>query len=188
MRYRTWIILLFWGSLFYRFNQQTGKFSSYNLSSIKDLHNYTKKSDIMLLINTIFEDNHANIWITTENAGLLLYHKETDSFEEIINDDKNLQSIDYYFKIYSITQDREDNIWLGTDKGISMFNPYRQYFTVIKPAENTQTLRKREILGFIQTAAGNILIGTWGGGIAVYDDQHRFKKNILFPKRRRRHY
>lgn len=170
-----------WGSLFYRFNQQTGKFSSYNLSSLKDPHNYTKKSDITLLINTIFEDNHGNIWITTENAGLLLYHHETDSFEEIIVDDKNIRSIDYNFKIYSITQDREDNIWLGTDKGISMFNPYRQYFSVIKPAENTPKLRKREILGFIQTAAGNVLVGTWGGGIAVYDDQLRFKKNILFP-------
>jgi ligand-binding sensor domain-containing protein/putative methionine-R-sulfoxide reductase with GAF domain len=170
-----------WGSLFYRFNQLTGKFSFYNLSSIKDPHNYTKKSDITLLINTIFEDNHGNLWFTTENAGLLLYNNETDSFEEIIVDDKNAQSIDYNFKVYSIMQDKEDNIWLGTDKGISMFNPYKQYFTVIKPAENTPTLLKREILGFIQTAAGNVLVGTWAGGIAVYDDQWRFKKNILFP-------
>lgn len=177
-RSNVWISI--WGSLFYRFNQQTGKFSFYNLSSIKDPHNYTKKSDITLLINTIFEDSHANLWITTENAGLLLYHSETDSFEEIIVDDKNLQSIDYNFKIYSIMQDKEDNIWLGTDKGISVFNPYRQYFTVIKPSESTPALRKREILGFIQTAAGNILVGTWGGGIAVYDGQWRFKKNILF--------
>jgi ligand-binding sensor domain-containing protein/putative methionine-R-sulfoxide reductase with GAF domain len=171
-----------WGSLFYRFNRQTGSITSYNLSSIKKRHHYTKQSDITLIINAIFEDNHANIWIATENAGLLLYHKETDDFEDIIVDNKNVQSIDYNFKIYSITQDKEDNIWLGTDKGISLFNPYRQYFTAVRPADNMPSLPKSEILGFIQTDTRDILVGTWGGGIALYDDQWRFKKNIHFPR------
>jgi ligand-binding sensor domain-containing protein/putative methionine-R-sulfoxide reductase with GAF domain len=170
-----------WGSLFYRFNQKTGTLSSYNLSSIKKRHHFTQQSDITLLINSIFEDNNANLWIATENAGLLLYHKETDDFENIIVDNKNVQSIDYNFKIYSITQDKEENIWLGTDKGISIFNPYRQYFTAVRPAENRPSLPKSEILDIIQTGTRDILVGTWGGGIAVYDDQWRFKKNILFP-------
>lgn len=169
-----------WRNLFYKFNRETGKLISYNLSSIKKLGNNKKKEDRTLLINAFYEDNHNNIWIATENAGLLLYHKETDNFETIIVDKKNIQSIQYNFKIYCITQDKDENIWLGTDKGISIFNPYRQYFKSIQHEENIPSLPKNETLSFIQTNTGNILVGTWGGGIAVYDNKWNFKKNILF--------
>ena len=169
-----------WGNLFYRFNRETGKLISYNLLFIKKRYNNKKKTDRTLLINAMYEDSHSNIWIATENAGLLLYHKETDDFEDIIVDEKNIQSIQYNFKIYCITQDKEENIWLGTDKGISIFNPYRRYFKSIRHEENRPSLPKNEILSFIQTNTGSILVGTWGGGIALYDHQWNFKKNILF--------
>jgi ligand-binding sensor domain-containing protein len=177
---RSGIWIATWGSLFYRFNPQTRTLSSYNLRSIKERGNTGKKLDATLLVNTMYEDNHTNIWIATENAGLLLYHKEMDDFENIIIDNKNAQHVDYNFKILCITQDREDNIWLGTDKGISIFNPYRRFFRSVKHERNIPSLPKSEILDFIQTNTGNILVGTWGGGIAVYDAQWRFKKNILF--------
>jgi ligand-binding sensor domain-containing protein len=169
-----------WRNLFYRFNHETGKLISYNLSTINKLGNNKKKEDRTLLINAMYEDSHGNIWIATENAGLLLYHEETDDFEDINVDEKNIQGIQYNFKIYCIIQDKEENIWLGTDKGISIFNPYRQYFKSIRHEENIPSLPKNEILSFIQTNTGNILVGTWGGGISVYDNQWKFKKNILF--------
>ena len=169
-----------WRSSFYRLNHKTGKLISYDLSTIKKLPDNKKKEDRTLLINAMYEDSHANIWIATENAGLLLYHKETDNFENITVDKKDIQSIQYNFNIYCITQDKDENIWLGTDKGISIFNPYRQYFKSIQHEENTPSLPKNEILSFIQTNTGNILVGTWGGGISMYDNQWHFKKNILF--------
>lgn len=178
-RYDCWIST--WGNTFYRFNQKSGKLIVYNLSSLKSGTHNTVTDGSTLLISTIYEDNHANIWVATENAGLLLYNKAADNFEEIKVDGNSSQSIKYNFKIYSVTQDKEENIWLGTDKGISIFNPYRHYFKAIQHDEKMPSLPKKEIMSIIQTKTGDILVGTWGGGIAVYDGQWKFKKNILFP-------
>ncbi|MBC7422330.1 MAG: histidine kinase [Ferruginibacter sp.] len=170
-----------WSNFFYRFNYITKKLITYNLSAINKLPANKTEEDRTLLINAIYEDSHANIWIATENAGLLLYHTATDDFENIIVDKKNRQGIQYNYKIYCITQDKEQNIWLGTDDGISIFNPYNQYFKVIQHEDNKPSLPKKEILSYIQTNKGNILVGTWGGGIAVYTAHWKFIKNIVFP-------
>ncbi len=170
-----------WGNLFYRFDQHSQKLITYNLVAINKWPSSKTEEDRTLLINAIYEDNHANIWIATENAGLLLYHATTDDFENIIVDKKNRQGIQYNYKIYCITQDKEQNIWLGTDNGISIFNPYNQCFKVIQHEENKPSMPKNEILSYIQTITGNIIVGTWGGGIAVYDAHWKFIKNIVFP-------
>ena len=170
-----------WGSLFYRFSPATGKLYTYNLSAINKLQHDKNAVDLTLVINAFYEDNNANVWLVTENAGLLLYHKELDRFEDIIVDKNNKQGIQYNFKIYCIMQDKEQNIWLGTDRGISIFNPYSQYFKVIQHEDVGPSIPKNEILNCIQTSTGNIMAGTWGGGIAVYDQYWNFKKNIHFP-------
>lgn len=170
-----------WRNKFYRFNALTGKLITYDLASIARRNPGKENEDATLLINTMYEDNHGNVWIGTENAGLLLYRAATDDFESIVVDKKNIQSIQYNFKIVCLVQDKEDNIWVGTDKGISIFNPYRQYFKSIHHEDELPSIPKNEIMDFIQAGNGDILAGTWGGGIAVYDEQWNLKKNILLP-------
>jgi ligand-binding sensor domain-containing protein len=132
-------------------------------------------------VKCIFEDIHHTVWIGTQNAGLLQYNREKDTFSSIINGEKNKQDLHYNYTISCIFQDAEENIWLGTDKGINIFNPYHRYFQSIHHEENDSlSLPENEIQDFIQTARGDILVGTWGGGITVYDSTWNFKKNISF--------
>src|SRR6478736_457407 len=129
----------------------------------------------------MMEDDQHVIWVGTENVGLLRYNSEQDNFDYCVAQEKNNESIQYDYKILSLFQDKEQNIWVGTDKGISIFNPYHQYFRSIRHEENNDlSIPKSEIISFIQTPNGDMHIGTWGGGLSVYDSNSNFKKNILF--------
>jgi ligand-binding sensor domain-containing protein len=134
------------------------------------------------------DDNHV-IWVGTENAGLLRYNMERDNFDYCIAQEKNSESIQYNYKIFSLFQDKEQNIWIGTDKGISIFNPYRQDFMSVRHEENNPlSLPKSELLSFIQISNGDMYLGTWGGGIAVYDNSFHFKRKMFLSGPSERNY
>ena len=86
----------------------------------------TKTSSAGLLVNCMIEDNHSNIWLATENTGLLRFNREKENFDYCIAEEKNGEGIQYNYKIFSLVQDKEQNIWIGTDKGINIFNPDRK--------------------------------------------------------------
>ena len=167
---------------FYRYNSIDKKLAAYSLAEIKGLSKVNIREDHLMIVKCFFEDNHHCIWIGTANGGLLQYNREKDSFTCTIDEEKNKQGLHYNYEITSIFQDKEENIWLGTDRGINIFNPYRQYFQSIHHDENnvTASLPKNEIMHFIQAANGNILAGTWGGGLTLYDSNWKFIKNIHF--------
>jgi ligand-binding sensor domain-containing protein/putative methionine-R-sulfoxide reductase with GAF domain/anti-sigma regulatory factor (Ser/Thr protein kinase) len=172
-----------WGYLLYKYDCKTKKVSSYSLQTLKEIEQGSKVSTAGLVVSCMYEDDNHTIWVGTENAGLLRYNREKDNFDYCIAEEKNSNGIRYNYKILALFQDREQNIWIGTDNGINIFNPYKQYFKSIQHQENSDsTISKNEIENFIQTSGGDIFIGTWGGGIAVYDSSFHFKKNILFPE------
>jgi LytS/YehU family sensor histidine kinase/ligand-binding sensor domain-containing protein len=167
------------GDRFYKYDSKTKKISTYSLSAIKMKESGSRIVAAIPVINCILEDNNHIIWIGTENAGLLRYNQEKDNFDYCIVQENNSEGIRYNYNIYSLFQDKEQNIWIGTDKGICIFNPYRQYYKSIRHQENNpSSISKSGIQSCIQTANGDIFIGTYGGGIGVYDKNVNFKKNI----------
>ncbi|MBL0356861.1 MAG: hypothetical protein IPP72_08185 [Chitinophagaceae bacterium] len=170
------------GPSFYRYNALSKKITAYSLPDISiETKSKTNRVGGVLMVNCFFEDNYHNLWIGTSNGGLLQYHADKDSFTSIINEGNNKLGLHYNYDITCIFQDRDENIWVGTDKGINIFSPYRQYFQAIHYKENNPaSIPKNEIMNFIQAANGDIIVGTWGGGITVYDSNWNFKKNISF--------
>ncbi len=170
-----------WGDVFYKYNNATKKIVAYSLNDIFKKKYGVAITDAHPSVTNIFEDKRGGIWLTTENAGLLQYNAASNNFVEILSGEKNKKSNSYNFAIYSIYQDREENIWLGTDKGITVFNPYQQYFQSIHHEENNAaSLPESELECVLQTKKGDILAGTWGGGITVFDSNFVFKKTIRF--------
>ncbi len=169
-----------WNHLLYKYDYDKKKIITYSLADIQGKEGSTKINDGTLLVNCIYEDNNGTLWFGTENAGLLKYNLQQDKFNYTISDEKNKQGLQYNYNIFCIFQDKEENIWLGTDKGIDIFNPYHQYFQSIHHNEgSTPSIPKNEITDFIETKAGDILAGTWGGGFSIYDSAMNFKKNII---------
>lgn len=169
------------GPEFYQYNYASKKLITYSLYDIDPANGKSRNRGYTLTVNCFFEDDHHVIWAGTQNAGLLKYNAVTDRFTSITAEKENKNSIQYNYNITSIFQDKEKNIWLATDKGISLFNPYRQFFQSVHHDENDpQSLPASEIQATIETANGDILAGTWGEGITVFDGQWHFKKNISF--------
>lgn len=172
-----WIIT--WDHLFYRFNTINLRLYTYSLADIIRQQGINQPNSGYA--SSVMEDNHGRLWIGTTYAGLLEYHFEDDRFTWIIHQPGNNLSIQYNHEIFYIFQDREENLWLGTDKGISIFNPYRQYFTTIgnqQPA--TGKAPESEISAVIPTTRGGLLVGYWGNGLRVYDGQARVTDSIYF--------
>ncbi len=164
---------------FYRYNSVNKKLSAYSIGEIENTSKRKVPGHHIVIVNCFFEDNNQNIWIGTVSGGLLKYNSNSDSFTYTLNDAADRQGLHYNYEITSIFQDKEENIWLGTDKGISIFNPFQQSFKTIRHQENNPaSITENEINSFIQASNGDILCGTWGGGISVYNSDLVFKKNI----------
>ncbi len=69
-------------------------------------------------ILSLFIDSKNRLWIGTQGGGLNLYHPETESFSSIGSREGLISDV-----IRSIIEDEDGNIWVGTDKGLSNYNP-----------------------------------------------------------------
>lgn len=169
-----------WGNYFYRYDTDTKKVHRFSLSSIKTKEQGYRAGNEGLVINCMMEDHNKNIWIGTENVGLLRFNDQANNFDYCIPNALDKTSIQYNYRINTLFEDNEKNIWVGTDKGMNVFSPYHQYFKTIHYREGSLSMKKNEILSTLQVPGGDIFIGTGGGGVSVYDSAFHFKKNILF--------
>ncbi|MDD5410544.1 MAG: two-component regulator propeller domain-containing protein [Methylobacter sp.] len=86
-------------------------------------------------VNTIYQDNQANLWVTTLGAGLLRWNDARQQFsmyQHRSEDPHSLPSND----IRAIMQDRTDIMWIGTlADGVSRGNLTNQAFERIIPRD-----------------------------------------------------
>ena len=75
-------------------------------------------------IRCIFEDSKLNIWIGTEGGGLQKLIDNSGIFEKYSLEDGLPSKV-----VNSIQEDDLGNLWISTNKGISVFNPNNSKFT-----------------------------------------------------------
>ncbi len=172
------IWLISWSQNFYRYNVRSQKLSTYSLASV--LEQEGNAGTLPGWVSDIFEDDHGALWLSSAKAGLLQYDFEANRFAVFLRQPNNNLGLQYNYQINAIFQDREENIWLATDKGISIFNPYRQYFTALNNQDSSRpSMALNEISGALVTARNELWVGTWGGGINVYDKALHLKKHFI---------
>lgn len=123
-----------------------------------------------------------SIWM--HGMGMLAEYSDASArFNQLYN----AQPDDYgirYDAVHSFYEDREQNIWLGTDRGVYIFNPAAQKFTSIglmNPDEQLD-LENKSLTSFVQLSSGDVWCGSWGKGIFSYDQDFRAKpNNIIQP-------
>ncbi|MBS1663796.1 MAG: histidine kinase [Bacteroidetes bacterium] len=167
-----------WTHLLYRFNRHTRKLYTYSLSDI--LRAEGNEGTMPVWAASILEDNHGVLWFGTGQAGLLRYDYEQDRFIYLLREPGNTLGLQYTDQINTLFQDKEENIWIGSDRGISIINPYRRYFSI---QSNQDSASPSKVVSDVIPAAlikRNLWTGSWGAGIKIFDTLGHLKKHIFY--------
>lgn len=170
-----------WSYEFYRYHLPTQKLHAYSLADV--LVQEGNRNTLPVWISSFLEDNHGVLWIGTGQTGLLQYDYAADEFHFLLRQPGNNLGLQYTDQINTIFQDKEENIWFGSDKGISIINPYRQYFSVLSNQDTADPAKVVSDIGPAALIKDQIWTGSWGGGIKIYDTAYRLKKNFFFNGR-----
>jgi ligand-binding sensor domain-containing protein len=120
-------------------------------------------------IKSFMQQKDGTIWIN--GMFLLARFSEGDGrFQPVQNGYENERTIAYEM-VHCLYEDRENNIWVCTDNnGLYRFNPSQEFFTNIDHT-NRQTSEKGKgnVLSFMRTRWGTLLVGTSADGLYNYD-------------------
>lgn len=124
-------------------------------------------------ITQIHEDDHGRIWIGT-SAGLNRYDKKDNSFKLYTKDAANpatsLAGNVFNLSSRTIIQDRDGHLWLGTQSGLSRFDPNsEQFVSYFHDRNDPHSLSGNDIYAVFEDSDGLIWIGTKGGGASSLD-------------------
>lgn len=122
-------------------------------------------------IFNIEEQTDGTIWVMGLNmlAGL---SKGSSHFEMIRSNGPGPFSI-RYDAVRSIYEDREQNLWVCTNKGVFRVNPSHQFFHAAvnyRPGEGVPPY-PQEVTAILQSQNGELLVGTAGNGLYRYDSR-----------------
>ena len=144
-------------------NRKTGLFEHLRIS---------KDNDLAVLALERVEDE---LWIATYSHGLYILDMRNNHIRHYTKGDglRDLPSDD----IFCIKEDKSGHVWLGTNgKGICMYDAasgtFRRFERVTTDGIPTKLLSAGFIRAIEQDNAGNMVIGTVGNGVALFDPVH----------------
>ena len=115
----------------------------------------------------ISEDDHKRLWIGIENGGLTILDRKNNQQERYLPDPKDPKSLGSN-SIWAIYRDNLGAMWLGArNRGISKWDQYEHRFNHHRSGISGYHFANKDVTCFLEDHAGNIWIGTDGGGLNV---------------------
>ena len=128
-------------------------------------------------IRSITEDYNDNLWLGTRN-GLVRMNKHTGKFTTFMLPAESQRII------YTLFTSKDGTVWVGTDGGLSYFNPKSETFytyngdnTLVEEANGQRKkMQGYSVKDIVEDKNGDMLIGTWSSGL------YRFRRgtNIFY--------
>lgn len=141
-----------WDKVLYKHNAITGKEEAFTNDKSHSFH----PDDI----RSFAEDKAGRLWMGGKEKGLQLLDKSANSFYHFVYDPSREGSVSDDH-INCIFIDKNERVWIGTNRGVSIHNPHKQQFVqsfLDAGKKNSQTL----VYDFAEDN-GKILIGTSEG-------------------------
>ncbi|MTH16058.1 hybrid sensor histidine kinase/response regulator transcription factor [Flavobacterium sp. LC2016-01] len=135
-----------------------------NLFSIEKKSKKISKVSIGNPIRCIHEDKDKNLWLGTQEGGLLLFDRKTNTFKRLTTDDGLPSNT-----ILRLLEDKEGNLWMSTYNGVCRFDKKRKTFRNFSVNDGLQSNQFSFNAG-IELSDGEFLFG----GINGF--------NIFFPE------
>ncbi len=156
------------GSGLYRWNPSDNRFRQYR-SSPSDPRSLSQDH-----VSVISGDQKGNIWIGTLN-GLNQWNPAAGNFTRFLADPKNPESLSDD-RIVSLFTDREGVLWVGTyGGGLNRLVPGRKagepatFRRYEQNVSDPYSLSTNHVLSIYESRAGQVWVGTYGGGLNQFD-------------------
>ncbi|SEI74009.1 Signal transduction histidine kinase [Dyadobacter koreensis] len=137
----------------------------------RDVRN--KKSLSHDKIQSILEADNGNLWLGTVGGGLNYFDRKNQTFTSFTEKDGLASNV-----VFAIRKDKDNDLWLSTNKGLSQFNPDKKTFKNFSPSDGLQGNEFRDNSSF-QTADGQMFFGGVNGFTTFYPDSIR--ENSFIP-------
>lgn len=133
------------------------------------------------IYDLLIDDNR--MWIATYTNGVYMYDKDMLPFRSLqfYDPDEQLDN-----SANAVIEDSYGNIWLGTNQGVSVYNPLRQEWKHLLISDDNSTIR-HNILSLCEDDYGTI----WAGGImgetaVAFDAKTQTEKqHLVLPNKSR---
>lgn len=140
------------------YNPKTETFTTYSTNNVEGL---------MGCNWVAADDGMGNLYVGHTNEGLSIISLKNRTARNFRHDSRNPNSIPGN-EIYSLCIDRNKNVWIGSDKGLALFNPQTEEFTVLKhKEEDPNSLLPGTIMDIKELKNGDLWIATNMGGISI---------------------
>lgn len=132
------------------------------ISATQRIHFNAKNGFTDNMVNRIFKDRENNIWLGTDGSGIFKFNNKSYlTYDE----SQGLQSS---IVMSIIKGPKDDEIWMGTYDGIFV-HKHNTIKQISIPSDNEDTKR---INFLFKDSKGSIWIGTVGGGLWLYKNEH----------------
>lgn len=112
-------------------------------------------------ISTILQDDQGFIWIGTRGSGLYRYDGVNfESYKQVWGDSTSLNSN----QIFTMYLDHKDNLWVGTDAGLTIFNREQKTFLDIGGVASA-VQGFTTVSAIIEDQDGHLIAGSYDDGL-----------------------
>lgn len=122
-------------------------------------------------IYDVFKDKEGRIWMSTYSDGVNIIESKKEGFYILRNEKNNKNSL-LTNVVTSIIEDSDQNMWFGTNNGVSFWNRAKNQWKHL--------LISNTILTIIEDSQHKIWIGTYSAGVYVLDKNgnivHHYQK------------
>lgn len=135
-------------------------------------------------IGYIFGDSNHNLWIGTLGKGINKYNRDLDQFNSYKVDNDQYEAGLSENTVYTISEDQDGYLWIGTDYGLNRFNPksddteFVHYFA----DEESGSLSDNRITTLLTDSKNNLWVGTLNGLNVKKNGSDTFKTFLHDPK------
>jgi len=116
-----------------------------------------------------FDDGEGHLYIGHAQGGMTIADLKSKTIRSFYYEPDNLRSLPGN-SVYSIYKDHLENIWVGTNRGLGLFNPRTGEFTVFRHEYgNPHSLIADHIYDIREMSDGTLWIASDIGGISILD-------------------
>ena len=153
----------------YGYNKETNSFKKISI-------NISTKNKLPINISKIICEGENNIFIGTQNSGVLVYHIRNNSIKRLRLHNGEPLYIRDFLKINT------NELWIATESGLIIYNlKSSRYKNLTKSYNNPYSISDNAVYSLTADSEGGVWIGTYFGGINYYPKQYiQFKK--YYPK------